>query len=300
MWWEKREKVFTNAHENTIKEALINPDDIDVTLDDVGGLADIKENIRLSVLLPIRHYAQFFNPSAKHLRPKCGILLHGPPGTGKTMLAKAIAKDSNANFLCLTASNLESKWFGETNRLLAAAFSFAKKRQPCILFFDEIDGLGRIRSEFDSSGTYSLKTELLQHMDGVTSQVKDCVFVIGCTNNLNNLDPALKRRFTKQFYVNVPTQEERQSILKALCKNETKIDNGDIAKVASWTPGYTGSDLNALYHEVSNNRMMDVLKQIETNVEDLPALTSNLKPITLSDWKNVLGVSEEEDESPPP
>ena len=182
-----------NSYETQIAQNIVQPAQISERLDNIGGLHAIKEAIRSQVLLPLRHSNIFFG-NVKALHPPRGILLHGPPGTGKTMLARAIAAEANCPFVSLTLSNLENKFFGETSKLLNATFTLAQKLQPCVLFFDEIDGMIRTRSDSDQSCVYGFKTEFLTHMDGVNSRKSDAIIVVGCTNCADKLDPAVKRR----------------------------------------------------------------------------------------------------------
>jgi SpoVK/Ycf46/Vps4 family AAA+-type ATPase len=285
------------TYENSMQGCVINESEIDVNLNDIGGLSDIKEDIRLTVVLPLQYPELFFNSSMKHLNFSRGVLLHGPPGTGKTMLAKAIAKESHATFLSLTASRLENKWYGETNKLLAGAFSFAKKHQPCIIFMDEVDGLGRQRSEFDSGGSYNLKTELLQHMDGISTSTADQILVVACTNNITSLDPALKRRFSKQLRIDLPNAKERYAILELLCKEEHCKTN-DLWSVVNWTHGFSGSQLKDLYQKVSAYRLKSDLIKLSKHKINCDEFVSKIKPLKITHWKRVLNVGH--NEAPPP
>ena len=170
-----------NTYERQIQDYIIKPESITDTLANVGGLNDIKEDIKSNLLLPLQYPHIFF--SSALLMPTRGILLYGPPGTGKTLLARAIAHEANVPFISLSLSSLENKYYGESSKLIQGAFSLARKIQPCIVFFDEIDGLLRKRTDIDQSATYGFKTELLTQIDGMSSKKNDSIFVIGTTNN---------------------------------------------------------------------------------------------------------------------
>ena len=276
-------------------------------LSDVGGLVVAKKTLRRAVLLPLKYPDTFFEGPAA-LRPPKGILLHGPPGTGKTMLARALASESGASFISVSSATLEDKWWGESAKLVQACFHLARTElQPCILFFDEVDGMGRTRSEHDQACVYSFKTELLRNLDGSDVTHKNAaVVVLACTNNVSVLDPALKRRLPLQIRIDVPTEEGRLEILKKLCHGEpshetvgaTKIDI--LRHVSKWTSGKTGSDLSALFSDASSIRMNDV------NIEPLLAqgvknghdIMKAIGPLRLRHWKAAIGenVTEEEDE----
>ena len=243
-----------NAYEQQIAQNIVQPDAIAERLDQVGGLSIIKEEIRTQVLLPLKYPKVFFG-NVPALRPPKGLLLHGPPGTGKTMLAKSIAAEANVPFVSLSLATLENKYFGESSKLLSATFSLAKKIQPCIVFFDEIDGMIRTRSEGDQSCVYGFKTEFLTHMDGMQTQGTDAIIVIGCTNCANNLDPAISRRLPKQIRVDLPTQTELEEIF-VLNLLDTSVTRHEVhGLVQTMRPGCSGSEVKEIVRAAWNLQM---------------------------------------------
>lgn len=245
-----------NQYEKEIASQVVEASDIKETLDSIGGLTVLKEDIRSQVLIPLKYPHIFFGNNAS-LHPNKGLLLCGPPGVGKTMIARAIAAEANVPFIALTLSTLENKYFGETSKLLQAAFSLAQRIQPCILFFDEIDGMVRTRNSSDQSCVYSFKTELLTHMDGLKSKKNDAIFLVGCTNAYSSLDPALQRRMSKVYHLDLPTLEERFEILKILTKHEIGISHAFLKNMATLTQNFSGSDLSTLYRETSGIRLTE-------------------------------------------
>ena len=196
-----------SSYTKDVQACIVDPKLIEERLDAIGGLEHVKANIKMHVLLPLKYPKIFFGNNV--LNPCKGILLHGPPGTGKTMLVKAIAKESNVPFISLGLATIENKYFGESSKMLTAAFKYAQKIQPCIIFFDEIDGIMRKRSDMDQSCVYGLKTEMLALIDGMHSRKQDAVVIIGCTNHMKQLDAAILRRLNRSFEIRLPNVAAR-------------------------------------------------------------------------------------------
>lgn len=241
--------------EASIASEVVNPDNIDITLEDVGGLDTIVKSLVDNIILPLRR-PELFRSHLLH-QPK-GVLLYGPPGTGKTMLAKALAKESGAIFINIRASAVQSKWLGDSQKLVTAIFSLARKLEPSIIFIDEVDGLLGRRREQDHEATTSLKTEFMQLWDGFLSERQANVLVLGATNRVGDLDEAVLRRFNLKFPVLLPNEKQRESILRVTLQRhaqENFIDNAllhdeplesgerPLQVLARQTPGYSGSDL---------------------------------------------------------
>lgn len=251
-----------------------------VSLSQVGGHQAAKDELRASVLLPMRNPHLFYDSSVRSIRPPRGVLLCGPPGTGKTLLARAVACEAGVPLLTLHSAALESKWWGETPKLLSAIFQEARQRYaPCIIFIDEIDGMGRSRSEQDQTHVYSFKCELLRNMDSIEGFP---VAVVACTNCPKSLDPALQRRFQRVLSIEPPTTEERESILSVLLRDESSPV--DVAAIAVRTPNLTGADLTNLYETACAIRMREGLDHIE-HVQNATELVGRMGALTIAHFE---------------
>jgi len=223
----------------------------DVSWDDIGALQSVREELSLSVLEPIQHPEKF---QALGLPLPAGVMLYGPPGCGKTLLAKAIANESGANFISVKGPELLDKYVGESERAVRVVFERARSSSPCVVFFDELDSLCPKRGSDGGGGggvSERVVNQLLTEMDGLDS--RRSVFVIAATNRPELIDPAMMRpgRLDKLLYVPLPQPNDRVSILKAI---SGKIKLGpdvdlDVIGRSSRAEGYSGADCAALLRE---------------------------------------------------
>ncbi|MEM3229340.1 MAG: AAA family ATPase, partial [Fervidicoccaceae archaeon] len=232
---------------------------------DIGGLEEAKQQLREAVEWPLKYPESFRRLG---IRPPKGILLFGPPGTGKTMLAKAAATESEANFIAVRGPEILSKWVGESEKAIREIFRRARQVAPTIIFFDEIDSIASARGlRYDSSGvTDRIVNQILTEMDGI--QPLTNVVVIAATNRPDIIDPALLRpgRFDRLIYIPPPNKESRLSILKIHTKRVPLAQNVDLEKLAEMTEGYTGADLEALVREAV---MLALREKLEARAIDM-------------------------------
>ncbi|KAK6130003.1 hypothetical protein DH2020_036252 [Rehmannia glutinosa] len=213
-----------NEFEKRIRPEVIPASEIGVTFADIGALDEIKESLQELVLLPLRRPDLF---EGGLLKPCRGILLFGPPGTGKTMMAKAIANEAGASFINVSMSTVTSKWFGEDEKNVRALFTLAAKRNRA----GEHEAMRKIKNEF------------MTHWDGLLSKPGERILVLAATNRPFDLDEAIIRRFERRIMVGLPSVENREKILRTLLSKE-KVDEGlDFMELATMTEGYSGSDL---------------------------------------------------------
>jgi SpoVK/Ycf46/Vps4 family AAA+-type ATPase len=253
-----------------------------VTLDNVVGLLSAKQALYEAVICPA------INPSVfRGLRsPPKGILLFGPPGNGKTMIAKAVASQVKATFFNISASVLVSKWSGESEKLVRALFDIAREKQPSVIFIDEIDSILTSRTSNEHEVNRRLKTEFLIAFDGVGSRDQDQVLVMAATNTPDSLDEAVRRRFGRRIFIPMPDALMREEIIKGLFKGENfNLSEQEMKEIVSRTEGYSGSDITELCRDVawSPLRLLDseALRNIQPEAAPVCGFEDFLKSLEI-------------------
>jgi len=250
-------EAMTEVEPSAIREFFVEVPD--VKWEDVGGLEDMKRDLIEAIEWPLK-YPELFKKA--NTQPPKGILLHGAPGTGKTLLAKAVANESGVNFISVKGPSLISKYIGESERGIREVFKKAKQASPTILFFDEIDSLVPKRSESstDAHVTERVISQFLTEMDGI-EELKGVV-VLAATNRLDLIDPALLRsgRFDILFELLAPDEETRLSIFKIHTRNKPLHKDVDFKKLAKKTDGIVGSDIQLLCQKASMNAIRKFVK----------------------------------------
>jgi SpoVK/Ycf46/Vps4 family AAA+-type ATPase len=276
--WSSAERQVADIVEPAFVEAsadVVHEGDFDVVarsavrLDDVSGMADVKRQIELSLLGPIR------NPElmkAYKVSARGGLLLYGPPGCGKTYIAKAISGELGANFYQVGIADVLHHWFGESERSIRSVFDSARRNAPCVLFFDELDALGHRRSALSgSSGMRPVVNTLLEEMDSATS-TNDGVYVLGATNAPWDVDPALRRpgRFDRMVFVGLPDADARAGILRSHLKDRP-VAGIDLNSIAKRTDGFSGADLAHVCDSATQLAMAESMR------------SGQVRPVTMAD-----------------
>ncbi|KAI4295446.1 hypothetical protein L6164_035493 [Bauhinia variegata] len=239
----------------------------DVKWESIKGLENAKRLLKEAVVMPIK-YPKYFTGL---LSPWKGILLFGPPGTGKTMLAKAVATECNTTFFNISASSVVSKWRGDSEKLIKVLFELARHHAPSTIFLDEIDAIisqrGEARSEHEASRR--LKTELLIQMDGLT-KTDELVFVLAATNLPWELDAAMLRRLEKRILVPLPEPEARRAMFEELLPPQPGEELIPYDLLVERTEAYSGSDIRLLCKEAAMQPLRRLMAQLEQMQEVLP------------------------------
>jgi transitional endoplasmic reticulum ATPase len=271
---ENTEVVFSPKAVEIVEEKIP-----EVTYEDIGGLKEEIKKIREMVELPLKH-PEIFNRLG--IEPPKGVLLHGPPGCGKTLLAKAVANESEANFILLNGPEIMSKFYGESEKRVRDIFEEAEKTSPTIIFIDEIDAIAPKREESYGEVERRVVSQLLTMMDGLKDRGR--VVVIGATNRPNALDPALRRpgRFDREVAINVPDKDGRLQILKIHTRNMPLGKNVILTDLARITHGFVGADINSLAKEAAMNVLRKILPKLKMK-EDEPIPEEILQGLNVTD-----------------
>jgi transitional endoplasmic reticulum ATPase len=236
--------AFNTTNPSALRETVVEVPN--TTWNDVGGLEDVKRELRETVQYPVEHPEKF----AKFgMSPSKGVLFYGPPGCGKTLLAKAIANECQANFISIKGPELLTMWFGESEANVREIFDKARAAAPCVMFFDELDSIAKARgsSAGDAGGAGDrVINQILTEMDGVSS--KKNVFIIGATNRPDIIDPAILRpgRLDQLIYIPLPDHKSRVAILKSNLRKSPVAPDVDLEFLARSTEGYSGADLTEI------------------------------------------------------
>ena len=242
-----------------------------VTYEEIGGLSDEIQRIREMVELPMKHPEIF---KRLGIDPPRGLILHGPPGTGKTLLAKAVASESEANFVHINGPEIMSKFYGESEQKLRKIFEEAEENAPSIIFIDELDAIAPKREDVQGEVERRVVAQLLATMDGL--KVRGQVVVIGATNRVNALDPALRRpgRFDREIEIGVPDETGRLEVLLIHSRGMPLTTEGDgtvnLQNLAKITHGFVGADLNALCREAAMKALRRYLPKIDLEADEIP------------------------------
>ncbi|MBI4304262.1 MAG: CDC48 family AAA ATPase [Chloroflexi bacterium] len=258
-----------------------------ISYEDIGGLQKELQRVREMIELPLK-YPQVFERLG--IDPPKGVLLHGPPGCGKTLIARAVANETAAYFTHITGPEIMGKFYGESEARLRGVFEEAKAHAPAILFIDEIDAIAPKREEMGGEKQVERRVvaQLLALMDGLESRGE--VIVIGATNIPNSLDPALRRpgRFDREIAISIPDQRGRLDILDIHTRGMPLAQDVDLNKLAQVTHGFVGADLEALCREAAMNALRRIMPSIDFQLDEIPYDSLLELEVTMNDFREAL------------
>jgi transitional endoplasmic reticulum ATPase len=273
-----------SARRGAPSQAAAETEDI-VTYDDLGGMEREVAKIREMIELPLSHPEIF---ERLGMTPPKGVLLHGLPGCGKTLLARAVAHESDAEFIYVSGPEIIQKFYGESEAQLRKIFEDARKRAPCIIFFDEIDSLAPKRERVEGEVEKRVVAQLLASMDGLKS--RGDVIVMAATNRPNAIDPALRRpgRFDREIAIGIPNARARREILGIYARGMPLAEGVDLADLAETTHGFTGADLNALCREAAMAALRRQLPELSLDSGPVPYEALMAMAVDMTDFREAL------------
>ena len=258
---------------------------IRVTYEEIGGLKIQTKRMREIVELPLKHPEVF---SRLNIEPHSGILLYGPPGCGKTLIAKVLASESEANFYSINGPEIMNKYYGETEARLRDIFKEAKDNAPGVIFIDEIDAIAPKREEAYGDVEKRVVAQLLALMDGLTDRGN--VIVLGATNRPESVDPALRRpgRFDREIEISVPNVDGRLEILQIHTRGMPLAEDVELKTLAAELHGYTGADIKSLCREAAMKALRNYLPEIDSETEKISSEVLQTMRITLQDFYDAM------------
>lgn len=257
----------------------------EISWESVCGLEKEKDALMEAVVWPMIH-PEIFDPNLR--KPDKGILLFGPPGTGKTMLARCVASQSKATFFNVSSSSLASKWHGEAEKLVRTLFTVAAARAPSVVFIDEIDSFLSKRSDGEAETARKVKTEFLIRMDGMmTNFMENRVMILAASNKAYEIDEAARRRFTKRLLITLPSAESRRSIINKLIMGQHFLTKEEFDELVNLTEGFSGADVAQLCTEAS---MYSIREMRQRLLEPDPIPLDAIRKISFVDFKKALKI----------
>ncbi len=277
--------AFKNVSPSAMREVLVEIPNVKWA--DIGGMDELKQLLKEAVEWPLKSPKSF---KKMGIKPPKGILLYGAPGTGKTLLAKAVANESSANFISVKGPEIFSKWVGESERAIRKIFQKARQVAPCIIFFDELDAIAPVRGRDTTTHvTETVVNQMLTEMDGL--EELEGVVVVGATNRPDIIDPGLLRpgRFDRMIYTPVPDKETRLKIFKVHTKSMPLAKDVSVEKLAAEADGYVGADIEAICREAAMIALRKSnMKADEVTMSDFKAAMGAVRPTMNDDSKKEL------------